>query len=275
MRFESLVKNIIKENMQDSSVLHRMYKQAQNLSEASKTLEIINPEKIESIIRYDIEDNWNRFKEKNQMVANITPEYEKRVLSLHKDFLEIFTANFVDQLKKNIFADFYKGKFISAKFKVKYTNIEIVDLEMTKPIIDMAGFALYDFPTEVKGERAFIPYLAPIIQAWRCPNNMSTNMNPWGDFEPEDININWMYSFLAGTFMKEPDINPIEIKRKKFNLDMIPENAYDLLYKTSTSERKGWTTSKGEFYKIIEDLVEDKFEDTIKSQKVGRILSKL
>ena len=275
MQFEKLVQNIIKENTSKTDEF---------VNSSEYGMRIINPTLITSLIKEDIEENWNQFKNKNQLVANITPEYEKRVLGLYKYFLGMFIPNFKNILKTNIYADFYKGKFVDAKFKVQHTQIEAIDLEVTKPIIDISGFVIYDFPYINMGSGETVPvseggkyeqHLVPIIQSWSCPNNINTNMDPWGDFSPEDININWIYSFLAGTFGTEPYFASRGIKRKKFNLDMIPEKAYDLLYKSSTERKSSWNEYRKELNEILDNLTTQQFEDTIKSQKVGKVLSRL
>lgn len=51
---------------------------------------------------------------------------------------------------------------------------------------------------------------------------------------------------------------------------MIPKKAFDLLKDINSIPK-----NKEELYKILEDITTSKFEDTIKSERVGRVLSRL
>ena len=270
MKFEKLIQSILKENITYPT---------RNLPD----IRIINEKKIIPTIEADIENAWLIWKKKYKDTN--APQYEKRVLSLYREFIDPFKANIRVNLSSSILGDhFYKGKLVDAKIKIIETRINAVDNDVSRVVIRYSVLAVYDFPSDslpnlkLKVKLSNKPtqesesnlFLFPITQEWSSENEMISYMNPKSqEFDPDNISIFSVYSFLNKTFRNLDEYNPIEIQRKRFNLDDIPDKAFDLMYKAYSDAQYS------EFMEIMKDATEQKFEDTIKSQRVGRVTSKL
>ena len=248
MNFNRLVKTILEDNQEDSSLY---------------SIKVINKEVLVPFIKKDIEDSL-RLYDKNPENPKLPPEYEEHVLSLYPTFV----GSFVPALQRHLDYTLRETKEPSHEI-IEITNTKQLGhknahSEYTSIEIDYIGFQYYRFKDEM--------YLIPIKGQYTCPNNMQINLAHHSEFGPDEPKINWLYSFFHGTFSEfiYEDLSA-RVTRKNFNLDMVPKEAYDLL-------KNGDPNSNPQAQKIksiLKDVAEQRFEHTIKSQKVGRVTSKL
>jgi len=214
----------------------------------------------------------------NYPEIKIPQEYENKILNVYKEFLDIFKKSSLYKLKL-YFSDFtrLKGNFLDVRAEIvdikekdketpEKRNGYTLMLNSKRALIAIKGFVLL----EKESKR----FLIPFRQLWDSMNYINQYIQNLSNEDWKENLENEFYGF--GEFNFSTSIDPsgrndyIEVTRKKFNLDMIPKKAFDLLKDINSIPK-----NKEELYKILEDITTSKFEDTIKSERVGRVLSRL
>lgn len=232
-----------------------------------KKIKVINSEDFKKIVKFNIKKRLESHREHYQK-----NNYEKGLNVLNKidDWLEkqninTIASEYAEYLKGYIAQDMMRDlSFLSVS--LEFSNFDV----MCKANLSPTGFRIFGGMTyEREGNQ---------LRFFKLPVHMRFQSSPKIFDELENLNQSEISieNFIETTFgiMISPSALEFPITKNNFSLNKIPSEVYQYLEKLNVS------ADRSEFYmKWLKDsgreLTEKTFEDTIKSQKVGKVLSKL
>ena len=261
------------------------WKEYENLS--SQNFEILNEQNFFDIIKYSIKNQLDEY-ENNEWEASengfrdFDPETD--LIIKFKNWLfpnnESILQNYVDIQKIVLFAgilrrlDVGMGPSGSARLPVFDKSTCKVVCKVTR-ISDGGSFSCAAIVHSKKDNKDLL-----IFFNWgfnvklRFDNSKEIN----AALENDEIEIDWknlsIDDFFTTHSVLDIKVNSnliFPITKKDFFLNKIPSEVFDYIYKSVLYHREYIP----KLQKIGEDLTQQKFEDTIKSQKVGKVLSRL